>query len=81
VRVLHLPTFETRADWKVTDNSVSILRTQTTAAHSMLGVADTWTGLSVYDLRCPTADGRYERLYQVRGDEFYSGKSTRLVDV
>lgn len=64
-RVLHVPTFETRADWKVTDNSVSILRTQVTAAHSMLGVADTWTGLCVYDLRCPTDDGRYERLYQV----------------
>ena len=69
MRVLLVPSFETRADWKATDNSVSMLRTQCNAAHSMLGVADTWTGLSVFDMRRPTDDGRYECLYKVREND------------
>ena len=67
VRVLGF-NFELRRDMVVAENSVSILRLQVTPQHSMLGVADTRSGLKVFDLRHPTAEG-YMCLYQLPVEE------------
>lgn len=52
----------------MTDNAVSMVRRQTTDEHSMVGVADSRAGLSVYDLRQPKAKD-YVCLYHVPVEE------------
>ncbi len=42
---------------------------QRTEQHSMLGIADSRSGLSVLDLRQPTQDGGYHVLYHVPVEE------------
>lgn len=64
VRVLDLVTFDTVRQFKVTENSIFMLRVQTTSEHNMMAVADTRTGVKVFDLRQPTADS-YTCLYEV----------------
>lgn len=72
LRVLDLASCAALRQWKVTENAVSLLRRQTTATHSMLGVADTRAGLKVFDLRQPTpsdSSAAYACLYHVPVEE------------
>jgi len=50
VAVLEIDTSTFVTHWKAVTNCVALLRTQTYNGHSMVGVADTRTGLRVYDL-------------------------------
>ena len=65
VRVLDLSTFDVVREFKATNNAIALLRMQTTHDHNMLGVADSRTGIRVYDLRQPT-ENCYSCLYKVQ---------------
>ena len=54
--------------WKVVKNAVYLLRVQRTDDHNMIGVADSRSGLSVYDLRQEDRQ-QYVCLYQVPVEE------------
>ena len=68
MRTVDLQTMEAVKTWKVVENAVYLLRLQITADHNMIGIADTRSGLSVYDLRQEESH-QYICLYQVPAEE------------
>ena len=70
MRVLQISDLRTVCEWGAVDTAVSLLRLQPSDTQSVLGVADSRSGLQVYDLRRPQPKGLgYVCLYTVPVEE------------